>query len=140
LILLDTNVIAELMRPSPEPHVLAWADRLDPLMVGITTMNEAEILHGIARLPEGRRRKALRQSWDALLPALFGERVWPFDREAAHWYGELLPRRERLGRPMATADAVIAAITLARGARLATRNGADFAGIGIDLINPWQPA
>jgi hypothetical protein len=140
VILLDTNVMAELMRPRPDPQVLAWADRLDPATVGITTMNEAEILHGIARLPEGRRRQALRESWDALLPAMFGERVWPFDREAAHWYGELLRRRERLGKPMATADAVIAAITLAKGAQLATRNGADFAGIGIDLINPWQPA
>ena len=138
MIVLDTNVIAELMRPSPEPKVLAWADRLDPAEVSITTMTEAEILHGIARLPEGRRREALQRSWEALLPALFGQRVWPFTREAAHWYGQLLRQREVLGRPMATADAVIAATTLAQGARLATRNGADFAGIGIDLINPWQ--
>ncbi len=138
MIVLDTHVIAELMRASPEPKVLAWADRLDPAAVSITTMTEAEILHGIARLPEGRRREALQRSWEALLPVLFGQRVWPFTREAAHWYGQLLRQRELLGRPMATADAVIAATTLAQGARLATRNGADFAGIGIDLINPWQ--
>ncbi len=138
MIVLDTHVIAELMRASPEPKVLAWADRLDPAAVSITTMTEAEILHGIARLPEGRRREALQRSWEALLPALFGQRVWPFTREAAHWYGQLLRQRELLGRPMATADAVIAATTLAQGAQLATRNGADFTGIGIDLINPWQ--
>lgn len=136
--MLDTNVIAELMRPSPEPKVLAWANRLTPAVVGITTMNEAEILHGIARLPEGRRRKALLHSWEALLPTLFGERVWAFNREAAHWYAELLRQKELQGRPMATADGVIAAITLARGAQLATRNVADFAGIGINLINPWH--
>lgn len=138
MIVLDTNVIAELMRPRPEPKVLAWADHLDPAAVGITTMNEAEILHGIARLPEGRRQEALRESWDALLLDMFRDRVWSFDREGARWYGELLRQRERLGRPMATADAVIAAITLARGAQLATRNDADFSGIGIDLINPWR--
>ncbi len=75
-----------------------------------------------------------------MVPALFGQRVWAFSRDAAHWYGQLLRQRERLGRPMATADAVIAAITLARGARLATCNVADFTGIGIDLIHPWPPA
>jgi predicted nucleic acid-binding protein len=138
LIVLDTNVIAELMRPRPEPKVVAWADRLAPGTAGLTSMNEAEILHGIARLPEGHRREALQQSWDTLLPALFHERVWAFDREAAHWYAEVLRQRERLGRPMTTADAVIAATTLSRGAQLATRHVADFEGIGIDLINPWQ--
>ncbi len=101
-------------------------------------MNEAEILHGIARLPEGHRREALQQSWDTLLPALFHERVWAFDREAAHWYAEVLRQRERLGRPMTTADAVIAATTLSRSACLATHHVADFEGIGIDLINPWE--
>lgn len=140
MIVLDTNVIAELMRPRPEPKVLAWADRLAPATVGITTMSEAEILHGIARLPEGRRREELQRCWDALLPALFSERVLAFDREAAHWYAQLLRQRERLGRPMTTADAGIAATTLALGAGLATRNVADFEGIGIDLINPWHSA
>lgn len=138
MIVLDTNVIAELMKPRPEPAVLAWADGLDPVDVGITAMNEAEILHGIARLPDGRRREALQRSWESLLPALLGDRVFAFHREAAHWYGELLSRREQLGRPMAAADAVIAATTLTQGAQLATRNVADFAGLGLELINPWH--
>lgn len=73
--MLDTNVIAELMRPRPEPQVLTWADRLAPGTAGLTTMSEAEILHGLARLPEGRRREALQRSREALLPALFHERV-----------------------------------------------------------------
>ncbi|WP_255142458.1 type II toxin-antitoxin system VapC family toxin [Synechococcus sp. EJ6-Ellesmere] len=105
MILLDTNVISELMRPQPEPGVLAWADALDPEGVAITAMNEAEILHGLARLPDGRRKQQLQQSWDSLAAELFTGRVWPFTSEAAHWYGELLWRRERLARPMATADA-----------------------------------
>ncbi len=138
MILLDTNVISELMRPQPDATVLAWADDLDPGAVAITAMNEAEILHGLARLPEGRRRQQLQQSWDALAAELFAGRIWPFTSEAAHWYAEVLCRRERLARPMATADAVIAATALAHGVRLATRNIDDFAGIGLELVNPWD--
>lgn len=70
---------------------------------------------------------------------LFTGRILPFTTEAAHWYAEVLCRRERLGRAMATADAVIAATALAHGASLATRDGADFAGIGLELVNPWNP-
>jgi toxin FitB len=138
VILLDTNVISELMRPQPEVRVLAWADGLDPEAVAISAMNEAEILHGLARLPDGRRKQALRQSWDGLMAELFAGRIWPFTSEAAHWYGEVLVRREQLARPMASADAVIAAIALAHGVPLATRNEADFADIGLVLINPWN--
>jgi hypothetical protein len=137
VILLDTNVISELMRPQPDPQVLAWSNSLDPEGVAMTAMNEAEILHGLARLPDGRRKQALRRRWDALANELFAGRVWPFTSEAAHWYGELVSHRERLARPIATADAVIAAIALAYGASLATRNTKDFAELGLQLINPW---
>ena len=131
MILLDTNVISELMRPKPDPGVLAWADGLDPEAVAITAMNEAEILHGLARLPAGRRQVQLRQSWEALVSELFSGRIWSFSSEAAHWYAELLWQRERLARPMATADAVIAATALANGVPLATRDVDDFAEIGL---------
>lgn len=138
MILLDTNVISELMRPQPEPRVLAWVDGLDPEAVVITAMNEAEILHGLARLPDGRRKQQLQQSWEAMKAELLTDRVLPFSSEAARWYAELLRRRERLGRAMATADAVIAATALAQGAALATRDVDDFAEIGLELINPWN--
>ena len=137
VIVLDTNVISELMRPQPDQRVLAWANCLDPEGVAITAMNEAEILHGLARLPDGRRKQALRGNWDALTADLFQGRVWPFTREAAQWYGELVSHRERLARPIATADAVIAAIALAYRAPLATRDTSDFAELGLELINPW---
>ncbi|MFM9073513.1 MAG: type II toxin-antitoxin system VapC family toxin [Cyanobium sp.] len=137
MIVLDTNVISELMRPQPEPRVLAWADGLDPEAVAITAMNEAEILHGLARLPDGRRRKQLLERWEALVVECFAGRIWPFTSEAAHWYGELLRRRERQARPMATADAVIAATAVAHGVPLATRDVFDFAGIGVGLIDRW---
>jgi predicted nucleic acid-binding protein len=137
VIVLDTNVISELMRPQPNQSVLAWANNLDPEGAAITAMNEAEILHGLARLPDGRRKQALRESWDALAADLFAGRVWAFTSEAAHWYGELVNHRERLARPIATADAVIAAIALAHGAPLATHNTSDFADLGLQLINPW---
>lgn len=138
MILLDTNVISELMRPTPDPGVLAWADGLDPQDVAITAMNEAEILHGLTRLPAGRRQAHLRQSWEALTDELFSGRIWPFNSEAAHWYAAVLRRREQIARPMATADAVIAATALAHGATLATRDVHDFDAIGLTLINPWD--
>jgi hypothetical protein len=83
------------------------------------------------------RRQGLGQSWQELMASLFGGQALPFSGEAAHWYGELVSRRERLARPSTTADAVIAATTLAHGAQLASRNSADFEAIGLDLINPW---
>ena len=138
MILLDTNVISELMRPQPEPRVLAWVDGLDPDAVVITAINEAEILHGLAKLSDGRRKQQLQLSWEAMKAELLTDRVLPFTSEAAHWYAELLRRRERLGRGMATADAVIAATALAQGAVLATRDVDDFADIGLELINPWN--
>jgi predicted nucleic acid-binding protein len=108
-----------------------------PQPIAITAMTEAEILHGIERLPAGRRQQALRQPWEELMADLFGGYSLPFSSEAAPWYGELVSRRERLARPISSADAVIAATTLAHGAQLATRNTADFEAIGLALINPW---
>lgn len=137
MIVLDTNVLSELMRPQPDPRVMAWANGLDLQAIAITAINEAEILHGIARLPTGRRQQALRQSWEELMADLFRGHCLPFSSAAAHWHGELVSRRERLARPISSADAVIAATTLAHSSQLAARNTADFEAIGLKLINPW---
>ena len=137
MVLLDTNVLSELMRREPDSVVLAWADQLNLEDVAITAMNEAEILHGLALLPAGKRRDSLQERWEQLVVEIFAGRVFPFDRAAAHWYGALLEQRHRIGRPMATADAVIAATALALDATLATRNTSDFERIDLSLINPW---
>ena len=138
MIVLDTNVLSELMRQQPAEAVLAWADQLSPQEVAITAMNEAEILHGIARLPDSRRKQKLEQGWDALLATVLQYPVLPFNSDAAHWFAALVSHREGMGRPISTADAVIAATALAHDGQLATRNTADFTAIGLSLINPWS--
>jgi predicted nucleic acid-binding protein len=138
VIVLDTNVLSELMRQQPAEAVLCWADQLSPQEVAITAMNEAEILHGIARLPDSRRKQQLEQGWHALLTTVLQHQVLPFDSGAAHWFAALVSHREGMARPISTADAVIAATALAHDGHLATRNTADFEAIGLPLINPWS--
>ena len=138
MIVLDTNVLSELMRQQPAEAVLAWADQLCPQEVAITAMNEAEILHGIARLADSQRKQQLEQGWDALLKSVLQHPVLPFNSDAAHWFAALVSHREGMGRPISTADAVIAATALAHDGQLATRNASDFEAIGLPLINPWS--
>ena len=138
MIVLDTNVLSELMRQQPADAVLAWADRLKPQEVAITAMNEAEILQGIARLPDSQRKEQLQQVWETLLANVLQQPMLPFNSAAAQWFAALVSHREGLGRPISTADAVIAATALAHEGQLATRNTADFDAIGLKLINPWD--
>ena len=138
MIVLDTNVLSELMRQQPSDPVLAWADQLNSQEVAITAMNEAEILHGIARLRDAQRRQQLQQGWETLLANVLQQPVLPFNSAAAQWFTALVSHREGLGRPISTADAVIAATALAHDGQLATRNTADFDAIGLQLINPWD--
>lgn len=138
MIVLDTNVLSELMRARPNQAVLGWMDSLDPESVATTSITAAELLHGVARLPAGRRQKRLGDAVRGLLEEDLAERVEPFDLSAAFLYAALVGDRERTGRPIGVADAQIAAICRKLGATLATRNTSDFEGAGIDLIDPWQ--
>ena len=138
MIVLDTNVLSELMRQQPAAAVLTWANQLSAQDVAITAMNEAEILQGIARLPDSQRRQQLQQGWETLLSTVFQQQVLPFNSAAAQWFAALVSHREGLGRPISTADAVIAATALAHDGQLATRDTADFDAIGLKLINPWD--
>ena len=140
MIVLDTNVLSELMKPQPATAVMAWADQLSAGAVAITAMNEAEILHGIARLPDSQRKQQLQQSWSTLVADVLQHPVLPFNSAAAHWYAALVSHRERMARPISSADAVIAATALAHDGQLATRNTTDFEAIGLPLINPWARA
>jgi toxin FitB len=138
LIVVDTNVISELTRPKPAPEVLSWLDSLAVGDVATTAITAAELLYGVARLPEGRRKAELAAAVHELLSDDFHGRVLSFDELAADRYAEIAARRERLGRAIGLADAQIAAICSAVDATLATRNIADFEETGIPLVNPWN--
>ena len=138
MIVLDTNVISEIFRPSPEPRVLEWLVSLTG-DVAITSITLAELLAGIRRLPEGRRKDALARGIEEAVASYRGSRsVLAFDADAAERYAEVLASREAAGAPVSTADAQIAAICLAHGATCATRNVKDFQYKGVELIDPWN--
>jgi predicted nucleic acid-binding protein len=135
MIVLDTNVVSELMRPEPADRVRVWADT--KAAVAVTAVTVAELLYGLARLPHGARRAQLEQAARWLVDEEFAGRVLPFDRAAAEHYADLAADRDRRGRPLGIADAQIAAICRSRGAGLATRNTRDFEETGIGLVDPW---
>jgi predicted nucleic acid-binding protein len=139
VIVLDTNVTSELMRPAPDASVRAWVLAAPPADLFTTAITLAEVGYGIERLPEGRRRDRVRDAAEDVF-ATFASRVLPFDDAAAGRYAVIVDRRERSGRPIRAFDAQIASICRSVGASLATRNTRDFTDTGIDLIDPWAPA
>ena len=140
MIVLDTNVVSELMRPAPSAQLLAWMDAQTPDTLWLTSVNTAELLFGLARLPDGARKRALVTSVTRMLDEDFGGRVLNFDLEAATVFARLAAEGERAGQPLSFADGQIAAICRTHDAALATRNQRHFTGIGLRLINPWQDA
>ena len=137
MIVADTNVISELMRAEPSPVVRAWVAAHSRHELRITAITVAEILYGIERLPDGKRKVTLREAALEVF-GRFIEDVLAFDVAAATVYPEIVDRRDRLGTPISGYDAQIAAICRTHDARLATRNDKDFAGVGIELVNPWD--
>lgn len=135
MIVVDTNVLSEAMLPEPNRAVVAWAASVTFTTTAITV---GELRRGIARLPDGTRKRHLDTTADAVLAKLGPHGVLPYDEPAARRYGDLTAVREAAGRPIGTADAQIAAICLSRGATLATRNTRDFELIGLDVVNPWK--
>lgn len=137
MILLDTNVVSEMMRREPAPRVLAWMDAQPQYHLYISAVTRAEIELGVALLPEGRRRQGLEEA-AALMFAEFNGRCLAFDERAASYYAELVSNRVRAGRPISVEDAQIAAVALAAGFVLATRNVSDFVGIdGLSAVDPF---
>jgi len=135
--LLDTNVVSELMRESPEPAVARWVSGHPVEDLFLSAVSEAELRYGAAILPLGRRRETLFFKIEAMLSDAFEDRVLPFDSAAARAYGHIAAARRSAGRPVASADCQIAAIATARRMRLATRNVRDFEDMGIDIVDPW---
>ena len=139
MIVLDTNVVSELMRPRGEAHVIAWADEQPADRVYLTAVTTAELRYGVARMPDGRRKTDLADRLQRTIAEEFASRILSFDDNAAALYADIVMGRERRGLPISMADAQIAAICRHHGAGLATRNTKDFAHTGIDVIDPWDP-
>lgn len=138
MIVLDTNVVSEVLRPGPTPRVVAWIESVSEDLA-ITTITMAELLVGVRRMPSGRRKTELTANVErALAPFRGTNAILPFDEVAAERYSQVVVAREKAGRPISTADAEIAAISLAHNATCATRNTKDFRGIGLTLVDPWS--
>ncbi|MDQ3558198.1 MAG: type II toxin-antitoxin system VapC family toxin [Pseudomonadota bacterium] len=138
MIILDTNVLSELMRPEPEYKVVAWVQEQADQELYTTALTKAEILFGLAILPVGKRRSAITSEAARVFSEDFPGRVLAFSGEAAVEFAALSAQRRRQGRPISVFDGMIAGIARWRGAAIATRNTADFEGIGIRLVDPWS--
>jgi predicted nucleic acid-binding protein len=137
MIILDTNLVSEPLKPTPDAAVLAWLDRQAPETLYLTTITLAELQAGIEILPVGRRRTALQTATTELI-AQFEGRVLSFDQESAHAFGRVFAGTQAAGNPIHFGDCAIAAIAVRCGFFLATRNVRDYKGAGIELINPWN--
>jgi len=137
MIVLDTNVVSEIMKPDPNPHVLSWVDSVPALQTAITAVTVAEILYGIGRLPDGARRLKLMTAAETIFDEEFRNRIFVFDAAAAVEYAALVVEREAAGLPISMADAQIAAVCRVHNCTIATRNIGDFDGTGIPILNPW---
>jgi len=140
MIVLDTNVVSELMKPSPSPIVLRWIASWDRTHFHTTSLTQAEILHGVRLLPSGRRRRAIEAAAEAMFKEDFVGRILAFDSDAARSYADLVSEQRRRGRPISQFDAQIAAIARTAGATLATHNVKGFEHCGIGIVDPWAEA
>jgi predicted nucleic acid-binding protein len=138
VIVLDTNVVSELMRNVPDESVVGWVDQYPADGVFVTAVTAAELLYGVERLPDGRRKGSLMVKVAELLAEDFQGQVLPFGIAAAAHYTQIAAARERGGQPISMADAQIAAICRHHNAHLATRNTKDFIDTGVRVLNPWD--
>ncbi len=139
MILLDTNVISEPLRTTPEPRVVAWLDAqlLETLFLSVVTV--AELRYGVARMMSGRRRSALNDRLETQVLPAFAGRVLVFDLPATQTYAELMAKVQATGQAIGMADGLIAAIAQVNGMAVATRDTAPFYAAGVSVIDPWSP-
>lgn len=136
MIVLDTNVVSEAMKPEPHPAVLAWLNAQAAETLYLSSVSLAELLFGIAALPSGRRKEMLGKALDGLM-GMFRDRILPFDTDAARHYAELAVAARAKGRGFPVPDGYIAAIAVSRGFIVASRDTAPFEAAAIAVINPW---
>ena len=140
MFILDTNILSALMAPEQAPQVTAWVSDQPRSTLFTTAISHAEILAGIAVMPDGRKRDALRAAAGSMFEEEFQGRVLPFDSHAAEAYAEILAARRQAGRPIGPLDNLIAAIAASRKAAVVTRDLRGFEGCGLTLVNPWEAA
>ena len=136
--LLDTNVLSEVRRPSPDANVLAWLDQVDEDRVHLSVISIAEIARGIALLDDGRRKQELAIWLEHELPARFDSRILDVDSKTALVWGRLMGEAKRAGRGLSVMDGWIGAIANRHDLALVTRNSKDFQDMGIALVDPWS--
>ncbi|WP_342360063.1 type II toxin-antitoxin system VapC family toxin [Terrarubrum flagellatum] len=140
MILLDTNIISEAMKPSGDHKVVDWINQQAPESLFICAPVLAELRYGFEQMPQGRRKSTFERACHLIETTQFLDRILPFDLPAAHLCANARARRAALGRPIHQIDAMIASIAMARSFVLATRNVCDFTGLGLELVNPFELA
>jgi predicted nucleic acid-binding protein len=136
MILLDTNVVSEAMKPEPHPSVRGWLDAQAAETLFLSSVTVAELMFGIGALPRGKRKDRLATTLDGVME-LFKPRVLSFDTQAARRYADLAVRARKAGKGFPTPDGYIAAIAAAHGFAVASRDTAAFAAAGLTVIDPW---
>jgi predicted nucleic acid-binding protein len=137
MLMLDTNMLSEIMRGEPDRKIADWMVRQPSDELFTAAVCQAEILSGLAIMPNGRRRTDLEEAARAMFADEFSGRILPFDMAAASAYAEVFAARRKAGRPGGTIDLMLAAIARVRGASIVTRNVADYEGAGVPIVNPW---
>ena len=140
MLVFDTNVLSELMRPAPNTAIASWVAERATSTLHLTAVSEAELCYGLTIMPPGRRRDGLAQGLERMLHTGFANRILPFDSAAASAYAEIAAARRVMGRPTPEADCQLAAIAISRDMAVVTRNVLDFADVGIDVVDPWTDA
>ena len=137
MILLDTNVVSEAMKPAPDDTVRVWLDEQAAETLFLSSVTIAELMFGIGALPEGKRKERLTEALDGVME-LFADRVLPFDVDAARRYADLAVKARAAGKGFPTPDGYIAAIAAAKGFTVATRDNSAFDAANVTVIDPWK--
>ncbi|MDR2012661.1 MAG: type II toxin-antitoxin system VapC family toxin [Rhodanobacter sp.] len=138
MIVLDTNVVSELWKITPDPHVVAWIDAQAIESLYLSAVTVAEIRFGLATMPTGKRRTIYQDRFEREVLSAFTGRVLPFDLDATQAYADLMARAQVAGKAIDKTDGYIAAIAAARGLIVATRDVSPFRATGVDVIDPWS--
>jgi len=140
MIVLDTNVVSEVMKPAPKRSAIEWLNQQETATLYLSTITLAEIGYGLRSMPDGKRRRSLEDRFERFVEEGFDQRILSFDAVAARLYGEVMAHRKALGRPLSILDGQIASIARANDFTVATRNVDDFEDCGLSLINPFEEA